>query len=251
MSQPGPLRTAGRLLLRAARDLATGTLPRLARPSEARRKERRELVQRIVEHQPIRHTEQWANKVHNLRLAAERIEGVAVEPGEVFSFWAMVGAPTSARGFRDSRTIVSGSLRSSPGGGLCQLSGMLYTLALRAGLCICERHPHSIDIYNDATRFAPLGSDATVVYGRKDVRFSNTLEGTMCFSFQVTEDALTVALRTSRPFVEHRIEHRTARSTPELAFVETLRLEPGGTKRRLCCSRYVRRPDAGQGSIAG
>ncbi|HTP30232.1 MAG TPA: VanW family protein, partial [Anaeromyxobacteraceae bacterium] len=47
-----------------------------------------------------------------------------------------------------------------------------------------ERHSHSIDLYTDSTRFAPLGADATVAYGRKDLRFENTLTGLVSFGFR-------------------------------------------------------------------
>jgi len=57
------------------------------------------------------------------------------------------------------------------GGGLCQLSGIIYHAVLEAGLEILERHPHSLDIYTATTRYTPLGSDAAVVYGHKDLRF--------------------------------------------------------------------------------
>lgn len=40
---------------------------------------------------------------------------------------------------------------------------------------IVERHSHSIDIYQEHERFTPLGSDATVVYGYKDLQFQNNL----------------------------------------------------------------------------
>ena len=53
------------------------------------------------------------------------------------------------------------------------MSGLIYYVSLMAGLEVLERHPHSRDIYDDQTRYAPLGADATVAYGFKDLRVLN------------------------------------------------------------------------------
>jgi vancomycin resistance protein VanW len=88
---------------------------------------------------------------------------------------------------------------------LCQLSGMLYIALLKAGLEITERHHHSIDIYTEESRYTPLGSDATVVYGYKDLRFKNNLNQNITFEIQFREDELDVILCSNQPLKEYQI----------------------------------------------
>jgi len=238
------LRRVARRTLRAGLDLARGDVFRLARASAARRALGAGLPEQLAEGQPIRRSELWENKVHNLRLAAARIEDVAVLPGEVFSFWALVGAPSGRAGYRPGRTLVAGAIRATAGGGLCQLSGILHALALRAGLEIRERHAHSVDLYDDATRFAPLGSDATVAHGAKDLRLVNTLGQPLCFRFEVRDGVIEARLCARAPVREHPVEHRVISRSEGEVVVETLR-GAGAEQRSLGLSRYATRGAAG------
>jgi vancomycin resistance protein VanW len=149
--------------------------------------------------QVIHETPTAEAKRHNLRLAADALQRTRIAPGEVFSFARVVGPPIASRGYRAGRTLVGGEVAASIGGGLCQLSGLLYVAALECGLEILERHPHSLDIYTDATRFAPLGADATVVYGHRDLRFRNTLDQPIGFSCEVDPGQVTLSLCASQP----------------------------------------------------
>lgn len=112
-------------------------------------------------------------KLANLRLGAAGIDRSVLEPGARWSFWHRVGRPQSSRGFVAGRNIVDGRLVKQVGGGLCQLSSLLYHLSLLGGLEVEERHAHSLDIYHEEERFTPLGADATVVWGAKDLRLRN------------------------------------------------------------------------------
>ena len=155
--------------------------------------------------QAIHETPTAEAKRHNLRLAAEALQRTRIAPGEVFSFARVVGPPIASRGFRAGRTLVGGEIAASIGGGLCQLSGLLYVAALECGLEIVERHPHSIDIYTDTTRFAPLGADATVVYGHRDLRYRNTLELPIGFACEVDAGQVTLAVCASRQLARRAI----------------------------------------------
>ena len=57
------------------------------------------------------------NKITNLRLAAARLNNVVIAPGETFSFWYLVGAPTAERGFVEGLLIHSGHMARGVGGG--------------------------------------------------------------------------------------------------------------------------------------
>ncbi len=128
---------------------------------------------RIALEQPIMAGEFLQNKLTNLHRGIASIEHSLIQPGHQWSFWVYVGKPSESNGFAVGRNIVDGQLTRQTGGGLCQLSGLIYHLALLAGLEVVERHPHSVDIYQEHQRFTPLGADATVVWGSKDLRLKN------------------------------------------------------------------------------
>lgn len=114
-------------------------------------------------------------KLANLTLGASRLDGVVIAPGETLSFWRLVGKPSARAGFALGRSIRGGVAGGDIGGGLCQLSGIVYEAGIRAGLDPVERHPHSQDLYEEQERFTPLGLDATVVWPWKDLRLANPL----------------------------------------------------------------------------
>lgn len=107
-------------------------------------------------------------KIHNLRLAARRLDGVLVPSGGVFSFWAHVGRATRRAGYVEGRELREGCIVPAVGGGLCQLSNALYDAALNAGFEIVERHAHTSVI---AGSLAERGRDATVFWNYVDLRF--------------------------------------------------------------------------------
>lgn len=182
--------------------------------------------------QPILPTECVEAKIRNIEIAAERLQNVPVPPGGIFSFWHIVGRPTRARGFLPGRSLLGGRLEADYGGGLCQLSGILYHLSLEAGLRILERHPHSRDIYDDRTRYTPLGADATVSYGFKDLRVLNNLQAPICFNASVSPDRISVVLCSPEYIEKHIVEFVTTSKTDGFCTVETRRRRSGDTR---CC----------------
>lgn len=110
-----------------------------------------------------------------MRLAVARLQGLVLPPRGVFSFWERIGAPVAGRGFVDGPSFLAGEVVATPGGGLCQLSGLLYNLALLAGCRVHERHPHRIDAYGEG-RYVPLGRDADGDPLRASIRGSMTCQ---------------------------------------------------------------------------
>jgi vancomycin resistance protein VanW len=123
--------------------------------------------------QPVMPSAVLEAKLNNLRRGAALLDRGIIEPGGSWSFWSELGRPTARNGFLEGRNLVDGRLVRQVGGGLCQLSGLVHHLALLAGLEVVERHAHSIDIYREEERHTPLGADATVVWGFKDLRLRN------------------------------------------------------------------------------
>ena len=108
------------------------------------------------------------NRTTNIRLAAEKINGTLLQPGEVFSYNDIVGPRDIQHGFKEAMEIVNGELVPGIGGGVCQGSSTLYNAVLFAGLKIIERTNHSKPL-----SYVPLGRDATVAYGSLDFKFVN------------------------------------------------------------------------------
>ena len=105
----------------------------------------------------------------NLRIATSKIDGTVLMPGQQFSFNGVVGERTVQEGYKNAAIYEGDSVVDGLAGGICQVSSTLYNVALLANLQIDERHNHSFKpTYVDA------GRDATVVYGIKDFKFTNT-----------------------------------------------------------------------------
>jgi vancomycin resistance protein VanW len=165
------------------------------------------------------------NKWQNLALAIQCIEPVVIQPGQIFSFWHLVGNPIAVRGYQVGRALVNGKLQAVVGGGLCQLSGLIYLLALHTDCEIIERHSHSQDIYTDETRFTPLGSDATVVFGYKDLRIKNQTPTPIRFQFDLYHDQITGTIMAMNDIPKYDIEF-SIEETDEEKVVQTMRYKP-------------------------
>jgi hypothetical protein len=113
-------------------------------------------------------------RTYNLRLAASKLDGTVLLPGEVFDFNGVVGPRDEANGYKVAPVIAQGELVDGIGGGTCQISGTLHGAAFFAGLEIVERYPHT-----RPSSYIKLGLDATVVYPTINFRIRNP------FSFPV------------------------------------------------------------------
>lgn len=148
----------------------------------------------INQTQDLKKSSSLEAKIFNLNKAASIVNQYTIQSYEIFSFWKAIGNPSEKRGYKSGRTIIDGELAESIGGGLCQLSGLIYLLSLEAGLKILERHNHSLDLYTESSRYAPLGSDATVVYGYKDLRIKNPYPFSIYFDFKIDSEKITASL---------------------------------------------------------
>ncbi|MGE5588857.1 MAG: VanW family protein [Clostridia bacterium] len=128
-------------------------------------------------------------RAHNIRSAAQAINGVLVAPGEVFSFNAAVGPRSKETGYLEAPVVVEDELVPGVGGGICQVSSTLYNAVLLAGLEIVARANHSV-----APAYVPVGRDATVAYDYIDFRFRNDGPGHVMMTSQVGKDSVTVKI---------------------------------------------------------
>lgn len=105
------------------------------------------------------------NKSVNLKLAAKKINGILIKPCEAFSFWKLVGHCTKRKGYVE--------FEKSIGGGLNQLSGLIFWMVLHTPMDILESHQEKAELYPDDGSDVPFGCCANVLYNFLDLRFCN------------------------------------------------------------------------------
>lgn len=114
-----------------------------------------------------------ANRVYNIGLAASRISGTIVAPGDIFSFNKTVGEVSVVTGYRQAYIISEGRTVLDDGGGICQVSTTIFRAVLNSGLPIISRTAHAYRVgYYEQRGFAP-GLDATVWAPGVDFAFKN------------------------------------------------------------------------------
>lgn len=109
------------------------------------------------------------NRNTNIKLAAKKVNGTVILPGEKFSFNTIVGSRTIEAGFKEGTAYIGGKVVPDVGGGVCQVSSTIYNAALLANLEIVERSNHMF-----TTGYVAASRDATVYYGSLDFIFKNS-----------------------------------------------------------------------------
>lgn len=108
------------------------------------------------------------NRSNNLSVAAQKINGTILMPGEVFSYNTVVGERTIAAGYKEAGAYAGGKVVQDVGGGICQISSTIYNTALLANLEIVDRSNHQFQ-----TSYVQPSRDATVSWGGLDFKFKN------------------------------------------------------------------------------
>jgi len=148
-------------------------------------------------------------KIVNLRLAAKSLNGLIIRPGELLSFWHRVGEPSASRGFVPGLVLHRGEVAIDIGGGLCQMSNLLYWMALHTPLVVTEHHHHGFDAFPDDDRRQPFGSGASVFYNYGDLRLLNPTDATLQLLVWLTETYLHGSIRCDRELPDdYRVEER-------------------------------------------
>lgn len=113
-----------------------------------------------------------ASRIYNINLAASRINGILVAPGETFSFDKALGDISAFTGYKQAYVIQNGKTVLGDGGGVCQVSTTFFRAILNAGLPVVERHAHAyrVGYYEEDS---PPGFDATIFVPSVDLKFKN------------------------------------------------------------------------------
>ncbi|MBU4017429.1 VanW family protein [Patescibacteria group bacterium] len=112
------------------------------------------------------------NRIYNISLAAGRLNGILIPPGDVFSFNKALGDVSSFTGYKQAYVIENGRTVLGDGGGVCQVSTTLFRAALNAGLPIIERNAHAYRVGYYEQDSGP-GIDAAVYSPSVDLKFKN------------------------------------------------------------------------------
>ncbi len=156
------------------------------------------------------------NKITNLRVASEKLNGVIIRPGEVFSYWKLIGKPTYAKGYVDGMVLKNGGFQYGVGGGLCQLSNLIYWMTLHTPLTVIERHRHGYDVFPDSNRTQPFGSGATCFYPHGDLMIRNDTAFPFQLSIWLDDEFLNGQWRsTFPPELSYRIIERNHEMSSE------------------------------------
>lgn len=161
------------------------------------------------------------DRTTNLQLAANKINGTVLMPGEIFSYNQVVGERTIAAGYKEAPIYVSGEVVDGLGGGICQITSTLYNAVLYANLGIVSRSNHQfVPSYVTASR------DATVVYGAIDFKFKNTRNYPIKITCSVSNGIATFNIYGLRSDNEYDVEisSRVTGTTASAIYSEAYRI---------------------------
>lgn len=155
------------------------------------------------------------NRATNIDLAAKAIDGKILMPGERFSFNSVVGTTTASKGYKLAGAYSAGELVENYGGGVCQVSSTLYNTVLYANLKIDERYNHSMIV-----SYLDPSLDATISYGSRDFKFSNS-----------RKYAIRIGAKATNGILEMEIKGIYEEDEVEIELVsETIDITPPSTK---------------------
>lgn len=130
-----------------------------------------------------------SNRKYNVKKAAEKINGVVVEPGETFSMNDTIGDRTYSNGWKSAAAIVRGSTEQQAGGGVCQVSTTLYNAVVKSDLEIVHRQNHSSKVH-----YVDPGLDATINTGTIDFTWKNDTDKPVLIKASADGSKLTVTI---------------------------------------------------------
>jgi vancomycin resistance protein YoaR len=147
---------------------------------------------------------------YNLKVAAEKVNGTILMPGEEFSFNAVVGDRTEKEGYRVAHVITAGEMVDGLAGGTCQVSSTLHGAAWFAGLELVNSRPHS-----RPSAYITMALDATVVYPTTDLKLKNPYDFPIVIRYVVSQGTMRVeVLGKKRPWDKVAFEREIKKEIP-------------------------------------
>ena len=205
------------------------------------------------------------NRGVNIKTAAAYLDGTILAPGAELSFNQVVGPREESRGFVYAPVIVNDEMEPGVGGGVCQVATTLHAAAVYGLLDVEQRRSHS-----RPSGYAPLGLDATVIYGKVDLKLKNPYDtalivhaylptrtslrvellgreppGVVQHNYAVTEKTDFTRRVASKSFLAPGAQERKQKGTPgyDVVSVVSVRYADGTEKRHTYRSKYYPVPE--------
>jgi len=186
-----------------------------------------------------------SNRSTNIRLAAQKINGTVLMPGETFSYNQVVGKRTAAAGFKPAPAYFGGEVVQEYGGGICQVSSTLYNAVLYANLEITERTNHGFK-----PSYVTPGLDATVSWGGPDFKFTNNRDYPVRISCDTSGKILKIYIYGLKRDTDYKVVLKskyvstvyaktTYKTDPSLASGETKVIQSGSNGCRTVAYKYL------------
>ena len=117
-------------------------------------------------------------RAHNIRVAINVLNGRILKPGETLSLNDVLGERTHEHGYLTANVIADGKLTSGIGGGVSQVTGVLFNAVLLSGLTVVEYGAHSHPV-----AYLPVGRDATLAWNHIDFKFKNNTKAPVYLAY--------------------------------------------------------------------
>ena len=127
------------------------------------------------------------NRIFNIKVAADRFNGLLIKPGEEFSFVKNLGEVDGEHGYLPELVIKSNVTEPEFGGGICQVSTTAFRAAINSGLEITARRNHAYPV----SYYSPQGMDAAVYVPNPDLRFKNNTPNHILIQTNIVGTELT------------------------------------------------------------
>ncbi len=129
------------------------------------------------------------NRVTNIHLFADAVDGAYLAPGEEFDANDHVGERTVEKGYLEDGTIIRGELVKTIGGGVSQFATTMYNAVFWGGYEDITHRPHSYYF----SRY-PEGIEATISWPLPDLVFRNDSDHGVLIKVEYTDTSITVKL---------------------------------------------------------
>jgi len=169
------------------------------------------------------------NRVHNIKIGADSLNGLLIKPGEEFSLIKALLPIDSSKGYLPELVIKGNETIPEYGGGLCQIGTTAFRAALASGLPITQRRNHSYRV----RYYEPAGTDATIYDPAPDFRFLNDTPGHILIQTKIEQGKLIFeywGTSDGRQATSTKPHIYNITPPPPTKYIETLDLEPGEIK---------------------
>jgi vancomycin resistance protein YoaR len=166
-------------------------------------------------------------RVINIHLMADAVDGAIVEPGAEFSINEHVGQRTVTKGYVPAKMILAGELVDDVGGGVSQFATTFFNAVFYGCYQDVDHKPHSYYF----SRY-PEVNEATISWPAPNLVFRNNTDAAVIIKTQYTETDITVQFYGDNGgcVAERQLGERFESTTPEEQYVANPGLNPDQQK---------------------